>query len=198
MDAAAPETAPLLSGRRIGLSPIAPTDRVAIALLHIDPRVTGLLVDGIPDTPRKVDAMLRWNAPLAARGIGTFAIRRHGDPALLGLASLVPYGNGGDALELGVRLSPRAWGGGIAVEAAALLIDHAFGVLAHDRLVMAIDPSNRSARFGARRLGFRADGQDILFGRPVERLGLHRADWHGIRPSRAMADAPAAGALSGG
>lgn len=181
---AAPEAAPLLSGRRIALWPIAPTDRVAIALLHIDPRVTGLLVDGIPDTPLKVDAMLRWNAPLAQRGIGTFAVRRHDDPVLLGLASLTPYGEAGDVLELGARLSPRAWGGGIAVEAAALLVAHAFGAMAHERLVTAIDPRNRPARFGALRLGFRPDGHDILFGRPVERLRLDRADWRGIRPPR--------------
>jgi RimJ/RimL family protein N-acetyltransferase len=190
---AAPEAAPLLSGRRIALWPIASPARIAIALLHIDPRVTGLLVDGIPDTPLKADAMLRWNAPLAQRGIGTFAIRRHDDPALLGLASLTPYGDAGDVLELGARLSPRAWGGGIGLEAAALLVAHAFGAMAHGRLVTAIDPRNRPARFGALRLGFRPDGHDILFGHPVERLRLDRADWRGIRPPRQagpMASAP--------
>jgi RimJ/RimL family protein N-acetyltransferase len=167
----------ILLTRRLLLRPIAAEHREAIAALHADPRVAAQLVDGIPDTPVKADVLLRWNAPMAAQGHGTFAVQRRGATELIGLFSLAPFDGGEDLLELGGKLLPSAWRGGLAIEAAAALIDHAFGALGRDRLVSAFHPDHRSAPASLARLGFVADREGMLFGRPVRIMRLTRDAW---------------------
>lgn len=171
------EMAPRLASARLTLRPIEANDAAAIAALHADPRVARLLVDGIPDTVDKAAIFLAWNAPLAARGIGTFAVRRHGDPRLAGLFSLTPFDDDDALLELGGKLAPGFWGSGVALEAAALLIEHAFGTLDRPRLISAFDPGNRSARVALGRLGFAGSAAGTLFGRAVETMNLSREAW---------------------
>jgi len=178
-------TAVLLT-RRLLLRPIAAEHRDAIVALHGDRRVAAQLVDGIPDTPDKADALLRWNAPMAAQGYGTFAVHHLDSAALIGLFSLTPFTGDTDLLELGGKLRPDAWRGGLAIEAAAALIDHAFGTLDRERLVSAFHPDHRSAPASLARLGFVAERDGILFGRPVRIMRLNRAAWiaQGCRPVR--------------
>jgi len=176
----------VLRTERLLLRPIAAEHREAIAALHADRRVAAQLVDGIPDTPAKADVLLRWNAPMAAHGYGTFAVHRLGSTALIGLFSLTPFDGDETRLELGGKLLPSAWRGGLALEAAAALIDHAFGTLGRDRLVSAFHPDHRSAPASLGRLGFVAEGEGLLFGRPVRIMGLSRDAWiaQGRRPAR--------------
>lgn len=178
-------TAALLSPRLL-LRPIAAEHREAIAALHADRRVVAQLVDGIPDTPAKADVMLRWNAPMAARGYGTFAVHHRGSAEMIGLFSLTPYDGDADLLELGGKLLPSAWRGGLALEAAAALINHAFGTLGRERLASAFHPDHRSAPASLARLGFVAEREGMLFGRPVRIMGLSRDAWiaQGRRPAR--------------
>ena len=188
----APDAAagPLLTTARLTLTPIAVEDAFDIVALHRNPRVSGLLVDGIPDTLPKAIAMQRWNAPMAAAGYGTFAVRRHGETRVIGLFSLAPFGDAADLLEFGGRLLPEAWRGGIGVEAGAALIDHAFGALGRDRLVSAFHPDNRSAPAALRRLGFGGAAATTLFGRPVMVMtltaGLWAAQGRRVKLARAM------------
>jgi len=175
----------LINSRRLSLRPIAQEDVPEIVALHRDPRVIGLLVDGIPNTRSIAGLLLRWNEAMAAKGFGTFSVRRHGDPALIGLFSLTPFREDEALLELGGRLAPSAWRGGLAVEAGAALINHAFGPLARDALVSAFHADNRSVPAALARLGFvPADGGDTGSGRPTALMRLDRADWTGLRPRR--------------
>ena len=175
-----------LESPRLALRPIEAGDVDAIAALHADPRVAGQLVDGVPDTPDKARIFLAWNRPLAARGMGTFAVRRRGSEALIGLYSLTPFEGGEAILEFGGKLARSAWGGGIALEAAAAVIDHAFDTLDHDRLISAFDPANRSARAALAKLGFEPAGSGTLYGRPVDRMVLNRDEWRGRGLSEAI------------
>ena len=183
-------TAVLLT-RRLLLRPIAAEHRDAIAALHADPRVAAQLVDGIPDTPDKAAALLRWNAPMAAQGYGTFAVHHLESVEVIGLFSLVPFDGDEDLLELGGKLLPSAWRGGLALEAAAALIDHAFATLGRDRLISAFHPDHRSAPASLARLGFVDDGRDRLFGSPVRVMSLARDRWfaQGCQPVRSRATA---------
>jgi RimJ/RimL family protein N-acetyltransferase len=178
-------TAILLTPRLL-LRPIAAAHREAIAALHADPRVAAQLVDGIPDTPDKADLFLRWNAPMAARGYGTFAVQRRGSTELIGLFSLTPFDGDEALLELGGKLLPSAWRGGLAVEAAAALIDHAFDTLDRDRLVSAFHPDHRSAPASLARLGFEAERDGEMFGNPIRIMRLTRDAWvaQGGKPVR--------------
>ncbi|QJU59889.1 GNAT family N-acetyltransferase [Sphingomonas sp. AP4-R1] len=167
--------------RRLDFRPIGLWDIPEIVALHREPRITAMLVDDIPDDIVKAHLVVAWNAPFAAAGFGTFAVRRRGEPALIGLFSLTPYKNDVALLELGGKLTPSAWGGRIAIEAGAAMIDHAFDALGRDRLVSAIDPAQRSAAAALRRLGFTEDGEDRLLDRPVIRFSLIRS---AFRPYR--------------
>jgi RimJ/RimL family protein N-acetyltransferase len=180
---------PLPTSARLDYRPIAIDDMPAIAALHADPRVARLLVDGIPDTLAKAFAFVRWNEPLAERGYGMFAVRRRGDEALIGLFSLTPFDGDEALLELGGRLAPSAWAGGLATEAGAAMINHAFGALARTRLVSAFHPDHRAAPAALARLGFRAAPSTLLFGQPVQTMTLARADWEaqGRLPCRGLA-----------
>jgi RimJ/RimL family protein N-acetyltransferase len=162
---------------RLVYDPIAIDDLPAIVALHQDPRITTLLVDGVPDTLAKAFRFLDWNRPMAARGFGTFAVRRSGDEALIGLFSLTPFDGDDDLLELGGKLACTAWRGGLAVEAGAAMIAHAFGPLSRDRLVSAFDPAHRAAPASLARLGFVPAGQVSLFDRDVALMELMRAGW---------------------
>ncbi|RVT93296.1 GNAT family N-acetyltransferase [Sphingomonas crocodyli] len=166
-----------LTTRRLTLRPIGAADLFAIAALHADPRVAHQLVDGVPDDGLKALQFLRWNAPLRDAGIGTFAVRRHGEVDLIGLFSLTPFRDDPALLELGGKLAPSAWRGGLAVEAGAAMIDHAIGTLGRDRLVSAFHPDHRAVPFSLARLGFVDAGRDTLFGRDVRIMALDAADW---------------------
>lgn len=180
-------TAVLLT-RRLLLRPIAVEHRDAIAALHADRRVAAQLVDGIPDTPDKAGALLQWNAPMAAGGYGTFAVHHLDSAELIGLFSLTPFEGDEALLELGGKLRPDAWRGGLALEAAAALIDHAFGTLGRAHLVSAFHPDHRSAPASLARLGFTEEREGELFGQPVHIMRLTRDAWiaQGCRPRRPM------------
>jgi RimJ/RimL family protein N-acetyltransferase len=175
-----------LATRRLELRPVALRDADAIARLHADSRVAALLVDGVPDTAEAARRMIVWNVAMAMRGYGTFGVRRRNEPALIGLFSLTPFDGDDALLELGGKLAPSAWRGGLAVEAAAALIDHAFMTLGRTELVSAFHPGHRSAPAALGLLGFRDDGEALLFGRPVARMRLARDAWvaQGGRPVR--------------
>ena len=163
--------------RRLTMRPIGAADLFAIAALHVDPRVAHQLVDGVPDNGLKALQFLRWNAPLRDAGIGTFAVRRHGEAELIGLFSLTPFRGDTALLELGGKLAPSAWRGGLAVEAGAAMIDHALGTLGRERLVSAFHPDHRAVPFSLARLGFVDAGRDRLFDRDVRIMTLDAADW---------------------
>lgn len=167
----------ILRTPRLLLRPIAAGHREAIAALHADPRVAAQLVDGIPDTPDKADLFLRWNAPMAARGYGTFAVQRRESAEMIGLFSLTPFEDDETLLELGGKLLPTAWRGGLALEAAAALIDHAFDTLGRDQLVSAFHPDHRSAPASLARLGFAEERDGEMFGNPIRIMRLTREAW---------------------
>jgi RimJ/RimL family protein N-acetyltransferase len=162
---------------RLEYRPIEVADMPAIAALHADPRVAALLIDGVPDTMAKAFAFVRWNAPFVERGYGMFAVRRRSSDTLIGLFSLTPFDGDETLLELGGRLASSAWVGGLAIEAGAAMIEHAFGALGRERLVSAFHPEHRSAPAALARLGFVPAGSATLFGRVVATMELTRAAW---------------------
>jgi len=171
---------------RLDYRPIEVADMPAIAALHADPRVADLLVDGVPDTMAKAFAFVRWNEPFVERGYGMFAVRRKSRDDLIGLFSLTPFDGDEALLELGGRLTPSAWMGGLAVEAGAAMITHAFATLGRERLVSAFHPEHRAAPAALARLGFMPAGSATLFGRAVATMELTRAAWQaqGSAPRR--------------
>lgn len=174
---------PTITTARLVLRSVVSADIDDIIALHADPRVTPMLLDGIPSTPAIARLFVDWAATHAPHGYGTFAARRRKTDAFQGLFSLTPFEGTGD-LELGGKLSPQAWGRDLAVEAGAALIDHAFGALARDRLVSATHPDNRAAIGVLARLGFGYVSPTTVFGVPGGLHALSAAAWsaQGARP----------------
>ena len=169
---------------RLVLSPVAPADIADIVALHSDPRVTPMLLDGIPSTPAIAQIFVDWATTHAPHGYGTFAARRRETGAFQGLFSLTPFEGTGE-LELGGKLAPQGWGRDLAVEAGAALIGHAFDTLARDRLLSATHPDNRAAIGVLMRLGFVYVSPTSVFGAPGRLHELSADTWQGqgARPS---------------
>jgi RimJ/RimL family protein N-acetyltransferase len=141
-------------------------DLEACVAINCDPRVMTYL--GIPWPPDRqrahlADQMTRhWG-----RGLGYWSIFRRETPDdLLGWAGLVPLDDGPE-VQLAYRLKPDAWGVGLATEAAARVLGHAFETLALPSVVALIHPDNRASQNVIAKLGFARDGD---YGAPAQHL----------------------------
>lgn len=169
---------PAFTTARLRLDPLTPVDVPAILALHGDARVTPLLMDTVPDTPALALLFVEWANGHYAQGYGTFAARRPGEDALVGLFSLTPF-EGTDELELGGKLAPSAWGRDLAVEAGAALVTHAFATLGRESLVSAVHADNRAAAFALARLGFTFEREGEVAGTRARLHRLTRRAWDG-------------------
>lgn len=141
-------------------------DLEACVAINSDPRVMTYL--GAPWPPERQRVHLAgqiardWGA-----GLGYWSIFRRETPDdLLGWAGVVPLDDGPE-VQLAYRLKPDAWSAGVATEAAARVLDHAFGTLALPSVVALIHPDNRASQNVIRKLGFARDGDH---GAPAQHL----------------------------
>jgi RimJ/RimL family protein N-acetyltransferase len=88
--------------------------------------------------------------------LGFWAVEGRADAAFQGLVALLRMPEGDD-VELAYRLARRAWGRGLASEAAAALIAHAFRELGLPRLVAVTYPENLASQRVLEKLGFRRE-----------------------------------------
>ena len=83
----------------------------------------------------------------------------------------------GDAVEIGVRLVPEAWGRWYALEGGRLLCAHAFAKVGLASLAGFFAPANRVIEILLRRLGFLPDGEVEHFGKKAVRYVLTAERW---------------------
>jgi RimJ/RimL family protein N-acetyltransferase len=115
---------------------------------------------------------------------GWWIIEGKADGLFHGVGLLLPMPEGDD-VEVGYRLARRSWGRGIATEAAAALIDHAFEALALPRVVAVVYPDNHRSRHVLAKLGFSHDGPREYRGARVEHFVLGAGVWRSRRPGPA-------------
>lgn len=174
--------------RRLALREFSIDDLDAITALHRDARLNRLLLDEFPLQRRAV-------ARLFLEGLETF-YRRHpglgiwhagrtdtddGSPAMVGWFSLLPMPGREGALEIGARLLPAAWGGGLALEGASLLLGHAFHGLGVESVWGTCHPDNRSAVAAMLALGFEPRGLIDYQGRDAHCLRIDLNAWRTAR-----------------
>ena len=90
--------------------------------------------------------------------LGFWRVERRGDGTFYGLGALIRMPTGDD-VELAYRLARSAWGQGIAGEAAAALLDYAFGTVGLPRVVAVTYPENRASQRVLDKLGFTRQGE---------------------------------------
>jgi RimJ/RimL family protein N-acetyltransferase len=143
---------------RTRLRRLRATDERALIALDSDPEVmryVGSPAGVRPPAETAERAKRRIEEDLAP--LGFWAVEDAADGALLGLSALIRMPTGDD-VELAYRLARRAWGRGLATEAAGALADHALDDLALPRLVAVTYPDNRPSQRVLEKIGFAREG----------------------------------------
>jgi RimJ/RimL family protein N-acetyltransferase len=117
-------------------------------------------------TPEEILERVRQRIDVDHGLLGWWLVEGRVDHAFHGIAALLPMPEGGD-IELAYRFARASWGLGIATEAAAALVDHAFARAGLARLVAVTFPENQASRRVLEKLGFVHDGMSDYKGSRV-------------------------------
>ncbi len=182
-----------LATPRMVLRPWVDEDLSWFCRLSADPEVMRYIGNGLPrSTSDATASFVSLRADWKRNGFGLLAIERLEDGAVVGLAGLsrpsflpeiMP------SVEIGWRLSPTAWGAGLATEAAAAVLDWAFSSLNLAQIVAVIHVENERSKRLAQRLGFAPERRTVVPEHEVwaDVYRLDRCGWSGL---------PAAGVTS--
>jgi RimJ/RimL family protein N-acetyltransferase len=166
---------PPFDTERLILRARGPQDLEACVAINGDPRVMTYLGTPWPADRQRAHLTEQMTTDWGP-GVGYWSIfRRDAPDDLLGWTGLVPLVDGAE-IQLAYRLKPDAWGSGIATEAAARLVVHAFEALGLPSVVALIHPDNRGSQNVIAKLGFTRDGD---YGQPSQHLYRR---WKEARP----------------
>ena len=172
---------PALETARLRLRPLLGTDEADLIALDRDPEVMRY-VGSPPGVKTAAETMKRAQERIQAslRGeqepLGFWRIEGRSDRVFHGLGALLRMPEGED-IEVAYRLARRAWGQGIATEAAGALVGYAFGALALPRVVAVTYPENRASQRVLEKLGFTATGLTDYKGVRVSAYAVTARAW---------------------
>jgi RimJ/RimL family protein N-acetyltransferase len=163
---------PTLETPRLRLRALAPGDLDALVAINADPAAmrylgTGETLDRFGSWRQLAMFIGHW----AMLGYGFFAVERRDGGAFLGRVGLLNPETW-PGLELGWTIAPAHWGHGYAPEAAAAVRDWAFATLRERQLISLIHPENRASMRVAEKIGERAAGTAVIFGREVRLFAI--------------------------
>jgi RimJ/RimL family protein N-acetyltransferase len=152
--------------RRLVLRPPRDSDLDPLIALHADPAVNRFCAAAVPYGRAAIEAQLQaWIAHWQARGFGHWAIAEREQPdTLIGFGGLMHRSVGGHAgLYLYYRITPQAWGRGLASEMAQYAMTQAFEQRHEGVVAAAVLAHNAPTRktlegLGMRLMGALADG----------------------------------------
>ena len=155
------------------------TDRLILRPRQASDLEDSVAINRDPEVMRYLGAVWppeRQRAHLSAQidtdfgdGLGYWSVFEQAAPdRMLGWALLTPL-PGTDDVQIGYRLRRDAWGRGIATEAGARLMDHAFTGIGLPALAASVDPDNLGSQRVLAKLGF-ADAGTYEAGGKIERL----------------------------
>ena len=105
---------------------------------------------------------------------GTWAVEWREAPGFLGWCGLFPLQESG-LIEIGYRYLGKAWGHGVATEAAACVLDFGFQELALDPIVAVAHPDNVASHRVLEKIGLRRDGLRHYYDLDLAYFELSRA-----------------------
>ncbi|WCM24689.1 GNAT family N-acetyltransferase [Paraburkholderia bryophila] len=151
---------PVFETQRLILLPRTLADTDDCLAMDNDPEVTRFVVGPWGDRLKLrafVESRTLANYPA---GMGYWTIRFRADPTeFLGWILLIPADASGPEIEIGWRLPRKAWGAGIATEAARPVLQHAFARLELPEVVAEIDARNVGSMRVAEKLGLMRRGE---------------------------------------
>jgi RimJ/RimL family protein N-acetyltransferase len=144
---------------RLLLRPLIGTDADWLVQLFVDPEVNRFLWDG-PSAPeharRTAEAVVSLD--LMRCQFGYWAIQDKATGAIHGwteLSKLRPWSGPSDEIAISYVLGQASWGRGIATEAAARLLQHAFEIQQLERVMAVIMAANTASKRVLEKLGMR-------------------------------------------
>ena len=174
----------VISTSRVLLRPWTEADAVAALSIYGSPAVAHWLeprLPRVPDTDTMARILRSWveDDRTALPPVGRWTITLASTPPeseVVGGASLLPFGPGGDDLQMAWQLKPSRWGKGLATEAGHALAHYAFAHGAAE-VFAAVRPRNRRAAALAERVGMEWVGEtDKYYSRQLQVYRLLHAD----------------------
>jgi RimJ/RimL family protein N-acetyltransferase len=182
-----------VNSMRHSMQPIFETSRLLLRPRTLADTDACFAMDSDPAVIRFVSGP--WSDPIAhrsfieartrgpyANGLGYWIVCHQGEAAsFLGWVLLIPADGTRSEVEIGWRLRQAEWGRGIATEAAAPLLRHAFVTLDLPEVIAEIDPQNHGSQKVAEKLGLRhmgvvshegQPGAVLKEGRPARRYSI--------------------------
>lgn len=147
--------------RRLVLRPPRESDLDTLVSLNADPAVNRFCAAATPQGRVATEAQLKgWITHWQTHGFGHWAIAERERPdALIGFGGLMQRSVAGHSgLYLYYRITPQAWGRGLASEMAQHAMTQAFDQRHEGAVVAAVLPSNAPTRKTLEGLGLRLKG----------------------------------------
>lgn len=167
---------PELETPRLRLRPRTPADFDACLAMDLDPRVARFIWEAPPDPETHREVLRARFAPDWPERGGIWVVEDRAAPGFLGWCGLFPLEQTG-LIEIGYRYVVKAWGRGVATEAAARVLDHGFRGFAFDPIVAVCHPENRASQRVLEKIGLARQGDAVHYAQTVAVFSSSRADY---------------------
>jgi RimJ/RimL family protein N-acetyltransferase len=150
---------PELRTERLLLRRWRTSDREPFARINADPVVMEFF-PGVQSAEVSAEMIQDFERAFEADGFGLWAVEVPGELSLAGFVGLMRVGADlpfAPAVEVGWRLTPKAWGRGIAFEAATAALGFGFEQAELEAVVSYTSAANQRSRRLMERLGMRRD-----------------------------------------
>lgn len=175
---------PVITTERLTLRPFAPEDGEELHALLTDPDVRRYLLDDVVVARSWVDEEIAASEDrFVELGHGLWSVRRSGEAHIVGFVGFRPFFHPPE-IQLIYGLLPEAWGMGLATEAAAAVLHHAFAGAAFTEVIAATDAPNAASIRVLERLGFREWKRTDEGEAGTVFFRLRSEEWRASRPSR--------------
>jgi RimJ/RimL family protein N-acetyltransferase len=180
----------MLETERLLLRPLSADEADSLHRISNEPNVRRYLWDGEAVSEATIkDLIARSERMFSEEKIGVFGIRMRGVEDLLGFCGFVRLG-GMEEPELWYELTQKAWGEGIATEAAWACVRYAFEEVGVERVIAGVDAPNAASLRVIEKLGMKYLG-NINPGAPEEPyFALHREDFFAAMARGRLASRP--------
>ncbi|MCM2129782.1 GNAT family N-acetyltransferase [Larsenimonas rhizosphaerae] len=180
---------PICETPRLVIRPLVLEDVPALTNILSDPDVMTFSVRGVCDEAATRHFVEECLAGYIAHGFGPWALEDRRDGALVGFCGIGPeHVAGVEEISLGYRLARRYWGQGLASEAAAAVLDHAFGRKQCASVVAIIAPDHVASQKVVGKVGFGSFELQPFHDRTVRVYRLTQRQWQsserGVSPSQ--------------
>jgi RimJ/RimL family protein N-acetyltransferase len=167
---------PNLETPRLALRPRRQADLGDCLAMDLDPSVARFIWGTPPEAETYRNVLRERFADGWPKLGGIWVVEERAAPGFLGWCGLFPLEKTG-LIEIGYRYLPKAWGRGIATEAAARVLDCGFRAFEFDPIVAVSHPKNRASHRVLRKIGLARQADAVHYRQTVAVFRLSRADY---------------------